>query len=428
MARALPYTWLSLDEWARIHGFDRLHFNSLTSTGHPMGNCDHLWTQHHWQRGQIAREDVAEAIAQAEDDLARLLGYNLLPDWNADRLPITGHWQRGLLHVTPWRVDGKQMTLNLPRTHWISGGQRATEVLGDGTSVSWPGGDEAFANNRLATLTVALTAAQAAALDTDEVRVYFEPDADLGIAEGDNAWEVRPLESVSLSGTTLTITIRRERLVRPALQEAPPEDFAAADADANASFASALDVIRVYNDPQSMAQLEWTPTAGDNGCGSCTACQIGTQTGCAVGVTPEAGIVGLAPATWDADTETFTTQTLSVCRQPDRVLLYSFSGFQASTARGEGINDRRVMDRELAQLVAILSAAHLYGEACGCEAAVAIEKWQEEIDANLADKSFQVSAADLRNPLGTKRGAMQVWRRVKRRQRPSLGVGAISGR
>ena len=68
MARALTRTWLPLDEWARFHGFDPLHFNGVkTDDEHPVSsNCDRIWTQHHWQRGQVSREDVATAIFDAD--------------------------------------------------------------------------------------------------------------------------------------------------------------------------------------------------------------------------------------------------------------------------------------------------------------------------------------------------------------------------
>jgi hypothetical protein len=429
MARAAIPTWLSLDAWARFHGFDPLHFNGLRSEGHAIGNCDHTWTQHRWQRGEVSREDIAQAIADAEADLSRLLGYHLLPDWAEERIPVTRHWQPGVIQTTPIRADGYQMTALFPRGEWLMGGQRATAILQDAAAVTWPGGgDETYAANRLATI----TATVAATLDPNEVRLYFEPDAPLGIAEADPGWEIRPLESVSITATTLTVTVRRELLERPALQEAPGDGanaYAAQNADLNATFVSAVDVARVYNDPQAQLQLEWVPDGSAvTGCGSCVACQLRSQTGCVIGVDRAAGILSFAPATWNAATETFTAQGLATCRQPDRVLVRSYSGFEASTSQGGTVNPRRQMDRELARYVAILSAANLRGEACGCEAAVSVQKYQEEMDANLADKSFQLGFNDTRNPLGMKVGQIEVWRRVKRQQRPSRILGAISAR
>jgi hypothetical protein len=430
MARAETPTWLSLDEWARFHGFDPLHFNGLRSDGHTLGNCDITWTQHRWQRGQVSREDIAEAIQEAEDDLRRLLGYNLLPDWDEDRIPVTRHWQPGLIQTTPIRADGFQETALFPRGEWLMGGERVATLLADGEIVVWPGGPtETYAANRLATL----TATVAATLNPDEVRLYFEPDADLGIGEADPAWEIRPLESVDVTGTTLTITVRRELLMLPAFQEAPGDgvdEFKAQSADTNATFVTALDIARVYNDPQNQLQLEWVPDGdGSSGsCGACVACELRSQTGCILGVDRQAGILSFAPATWDPSSEIFTTERLAACRQPDRLLVRSYTGFTANDSRGANPNRARTMDKELARYVAILSAANLRGEPCGCEAAVSIQKYQEEMDANLGDKSFQIGFNDARNPLGMKVGQMQVWRRVKRRQRPNFAIGAISAR
>lgn len=429
MARAATPTWLSLDEWARFHGFDPLHFNGLKSGGHTLGNCDVTWTQHRWQRGQVSREDIAEAITEAEDDLRKILGYNLLPDWDEDRIPVTRHWQPGVIATTPIRADGYQQSVLFPRGEWLMGGERVTAILSDAATVTWPGvGDETYAANRLATITATVVST----LNPDEVRLFFEPDADLGIGEADPAWEIRPLESVAIVGTALTVTVRRELLMRPALQEAPGDGdsaFQAQDADLDTTFVSALDVARVYNDPQNQLQLEWVPDgSGASGCGSCVACQLRSQTGCILGVDRQAGILSFSAGTWDATTETFTQEGLAACRQPDRLLVRSYTGFTANDSRGLNPNRARTMDRELGRLVAILSAANLRGEPCGCEAAVSIQQYQEEMDANLADKSFQVGFNDARNPLGMRVGQMQVWRRVKRRQRPNATIGAISAR
>ena len=423
MARALTRTWLTLDDWARIHGFDLLHFNGVqTPDGHPVNaNCDRIWTQHHWQRGQVGREDVAEAIADAEDQIADLLKTNLIPDWNEERIDVIGHWQASLFQRTASRFDGMNPTFSFPRRNWISGGQRATAVLGDNAAVVFATADD-FATNAFATITVLGVDAD---LDVNEVRVFFAPDPDLGISEGDPEWEIRPLRTIDLAGTTLTITISREKLVEPALVEASPVDFAGVNGDLDANFVDTVDVLRVFNDPQNMVQLEWSPSA-DSGCGSCTACTTAAQTGCVTSVNKELGIVSFAPATWDATTESFTAATLSVCRQPDRLLLRSFSGMQASTVRGQTQNPRITMDRRLGQLVSILAAANLTGEPCGCEAAARVEAWQEELDANLDDKSFQIGFNELRNPIGMTKGAIHVWRRLKREQVPNFNIGAIS--
>jgi hypothetical protein len=424
MARALTRTWLPLDEWARFHGFDPLHFNGVsTSGGHPVqSNCDRIWTQHHWQRGQVGREDVATAIEDAEAQIADLLKTNLIPDWNEERIPVTGHWQAGIIQTSPWQFDGTPETVNFPRRNWIMGGERATEILGDAAAVVFATVDS-FDDNRFATITVPGVAAD---LNVDQVRLFFEPDPDLDIGEADPAWEIRPLRSVDLTGTTLTITVNREKLVNPALVEAPPEDFEGINGDVDLNFVTEVDVARVYNDPQNQVQLEWLPDEGSGGCGSCVACQLRSQTGCILGADRENGILSFAPAEWDASTETFATRNLAVCRQPDRLLVRSFSGRMPGTSRGETYNPQVAMDRWLLQAVAILSAAQLVGEPCGCEAAARVQSWQEEMDANLADKSFSIGFNELRNPLGMTKGAVHVWRRLKREQVPSFNIGAIS--
>ena len=62
----------------------------------------------------------------------------------------------------------------------------------------------------------------------------------------------------------------------------------------------------------------------------------------------------------------------------------------------------------------------------GCTDLSRVEAWQEEMDANLDDKSFQVGFNELRNPIGMTKGAIHVWRRLKREQRPNHNIGSIS--
>src|SRR5512139_584186 len=90
MARSDFKTWLSLDDFAQIVGIDPLHFNQISSsTFHKNTVCGDVFFQQSWQHSdRVGRDDIAVAIYQAEQDIAREAGFNLMPDWTLDeRLP-----------------------------------------------------------------------------------------------------------------------------------------------------------------------------------------------------------------------------------------------------------------------------------------------------------------------------------------------------
>lgn len=93
MARASTLTWLSLDRWAEIVGLNPLHFNGITTLLTPDSACnsgEDVWKQYPYQdAGKISREDLAEAIRDAENQIANYVGYNLLPDWVIDERHTT---------------------------------------------------------------------------------------------------------------------------------------------------------------------------------------------------------------------------------------------------------------------------------------------------------------------------------------------------
>ena len=411
MARATPRTWLSLDEWATLLGIAPLHFNMLQSVGLPLTNCSQAYVQHAFQStGGVGRDDVAQAIDEAEKRLAELLGYHLVHDWRSERIRVNPPWQTSLVHIDKFSFDGFPPRLDLDRGRFITGGQRLDTLLAAAAVIVWPGGgDEDYADNRFATVTIAGVDAD---LDPCTVRAYYETDADPNeiFTNPDDPHEVRPIESATLSGTTITLRIRRELLVRPELWEATDPEVA--DADANASFVAALDIYSVTNDPQDQAQLEWLPSAqnGSGACGSCTACQIGSQTGCVTSVEREPGIVSFSPASWDAATETFTSAEFAVCRAPDRVLVHYYSGAEPRA----GCSAQ--MDPELARIVAYYAASLLEGELCGCETAQRITRWREDRTIGQSDGvAHNLPDADATNPLGTTFGATFAWRRIRNR-------------
>ena len=84
-------TWLSIDEWAQIIGINPLHLNGLASENLlPNNICGDVFFEHAWQHSdRVGRQEIAMAIKQAEQDIAREAGYNLRPQmWMAAQVSI----------------------------------------------------------------------------------------------------------------------------------------------------------------------------------------------------------------------------------------------------------------------------------------------------------------------------------------------------
>jgi len=83
MAKASTPTLLSLDQYAYITGQEPRHFNSVICEQFPPRNdVSTLWYQHGWMAsGKASREELAVAIAEAEQIIADRLRYWPAPVW-----------------------------------------------------------------------------------------------------------------------------------------------------------------------------------------------------------------------------------------------------------------------------------------------------------------------------------------------------------
>jgi hypothetical protein len=84
MARAEPSTLLALDRYAQIMGINPAHFNGGAGADIMIlkNACADVWPQHTWQSpDRVSRDDLADAIREAEEDLARAVGYYAAPMW-----------------------------------------------------------------------------------------------------------------------------------------------------------------------------------------------------------------------------------------------------------------------------------------------------------------------------------------------------------
>lgn len=414
MSRATVLTKLPLEEWARIMGLSPIHFNGVFIPNFTPAICESPWLQFAWQTAdRVGREEVARAIAQAEADIERHVGYRLVPTWEEDEWQQTVRpMRKDLTNLTSTEIRGYAQAVQAEWGHMITGGVRASEVIEADAAVTYsdPDGD---GYDEVATVTVTVTSGQ----DPCDVRIYFPVSNPLVLASPEDQWEIRPID-VTIAGTTATIRFRRELGVLPELQldTAPAADdshLRGVDGTDDPSFITTVDVYRIYNDPQTQVLMMWEGIGigcpACNGAG-CLQCQYTTQTGCftARGDIKQS-IIGYRPGVWNLVTEVFDPLALAIARQPDIVRLWYYAGLREKTLTCS----TRQMSPEWQRVVAQYAAAILDRQVCACENVHAnVEFWQKNMAMRGTTEGLSMPTALLDNPFGTRRGAIQAWQKV----------------
>ncbi|KKN78144.1 hypothetical protein LCGC14_0353710 [marine sediment metagenome] len=407
MARARTKTKLSLDRWAEILGIDPRHFNQVTTSAKPPNLCSQVWKQYAWQENdQIGREDVAQAIAQAEEMFESEVKYKLLPDWQVDeRAHLTKAGFPDVLSMNSLDARGFPHAIQTLFGHLVSGGIEAKTLIQAGVGVTYTDTD-GDSYPETATIIVATTV-----IDPEQIAVYFPGE------NGRDEWEIKPLNdpltrrrAITIAGGVATIIVARELLVDPDLWNAlAPE---AVDGNVDANFLSTVDIFQHFNDPQQAVTLMWSPRPNLCGCasGSCPTCAHSTQTGCLIINDHRIGSFHFRPATWNATTEEFDAASFAVGRNPDNARLWYYAGFRDMSNDAPNLE----MERQLERTIAYLSLTLMRRPVCGCNNIQELFKQMNQdlalnISTSAGSESFQLSDRALLNPWGTKRGALLAW-------------------
>lgn len=387
--------------------FEGVYVNSPTT-------CEQPWFQYAWQDSdRVSREDVAFAIAQAEADLERYLGFHLLPTWEVDEWQMTTRaFRTDLVNLPSRDIRGFGQVARADWGYFISGGIQSKTLLEAGSGITYSDVDDDN-YDETATVTVAVPAGTSPC----EIHVFY-PDK-----SGSDFWEIRPI-SVSVVGAVATITFKREMAVIEAHLEqmifsADEDDFQAVDGTDDDKFLEEVDVYRVWNNPQQQATMLWEPYA--TGCSYCTDdvcehCAYSSQTGCLMLRSDRRNsMISFRPATWNSDDSVFEFSGLSLNRQPDLVRLYYYSGWRDMTLDCPNIQ----MDPFFERVVAYLAAAKLERPICECNNVRAfVEHWQMDLAHQPAEGSFKLSSENLQCPWGTSRGAIYAWQQIRRTNLP----------
>jgi hypothetical protein len=405
MARALTVTKLPLATWAKYMGMHPLHFEQVRLEPNP--HCDQIMFQYAWQTSEhVSREEIAEAIAEAEARIEKYLQYRLKPTWEVDEWRDTIRpYQREMVNYNNHDIRGYNQNVPADWGYFITGGVEVKALLLADAAIVYTDEDS---DGYFETATVTVPAGSLT--DFTEIGAFYPGTS------GDDAWEIRPTEVV-LSGSDFVITFRRELAVNPDLFDRLDIEGAEAIGTVDADFLDKVDVYRRYNDPSHQVDLLWEPIAGLCGfCGGtgCESCAYATATGCLmVRGDPRNSIVVYHPATWDADTLDFISASLPVHRQPDIVRLYYQAGW-----RNKKMRYPNRMDPEWERAVTYLAAANLSRPPCDC----VMGHWLLWSDDTQLEGGGQIGNAKSlyrqpdpyqENPFGFKRGEIYAWRKIQ---------------
>lgn len=433
MARASIPTLLALDRYKDIilQSVAPPHFNQgKGATIFPDTNdCSDIYFQYAWQDvDHVSREDINQAIKGAEDEITAVLGYSLAPTWIEEIHQFPRHHRPEVIQFGGLDVRGYRKSIKAKLGRFILAGQRATASVSAGRTVTYTDADgDGYKETATISATTAIT-------NKCEIKVYFAGEG------GNQEWEVRPARTVTLSGGTVTFTFWAWQLLNPDLWEAFPTTSGVPfiDLEVDANYVTAVDIFREFTDfTETSAQFFWEPQpllqAGSLRIGLCPTCTTGTCPGCLL--TTQAGCIHVrdvdngfvvpTPATYNSTTEQWDQASFALCRDPDQIKVFYYSGEQSQRFLA-GL-DCDPLSLYWAEAIAWLATARIRKPFCGCERAHSLAedlKRDLSFTGSRVQGSFTVSPDDLSNPFGTRLGEVQAWHRVSRLQ--SSIVGAVA--
>jgi len=399
MARASIVTKLALDEFAQIIGINPMHMNGFYSSLFPNNTCGEIFFQYDYQHSaRIGRETIAQAINQAEMDMEAEAGFYLMPTWEVgERLEYPRPGMPGVFGLDGRNTRGMFKSAEAKHGLIISGGIREKTLLGRASAIVRTDGDgDGYAETATVTTAVTFT-------DINEVRIYYTG------ADGDDAYEIRPA-TVTISGGFATIVFKSWQV--PILDLLERLDASPIDAGVGTNYETTVDVYRVRNDPSTQLQFMWENMDNLNCCGSCTACQFGTQAGCFHLRDPRLGIVVPAPGSWNANDQAFDSAEWAVCRDPDQIRLWYYSGWSDGTVKRPYVE----MSNYWKFAVAVLAVSKFERDVCGCSNVNQfVSKWRRDAAfESMNEGGWKVTAEMMANKLGTSLGAIYAYRQIHR--------------
>lgn len=418
---------LPLESFRRIIGYNPFHFWQLTNSDVPLDSkCNSLVYEYSWQNvNAVGRADIRAAIAIAEEKLRSYLHYSPAPHYVEETLSYPRYYDRRSMYAAPIDSDGRRVSLKLAEGYVQALGVEAHTLIGTPSTITYSDSDGDGITDTFTTSALATTVT-----DTDQIAVYFSStDRYTGASIGPR-WRIAPVK-VTISGGNVTIkgpiwlivkpikyqgysTSSKSLVLDPGNVSNPPQP------PTNLNYATSVEIYRRYTNgdgttnatAQALFTWETSPgcdcaTVSDS---STDPAAIATSIG-RVGLRDsKTGLVTPGTATYDTTSALWASSAWTGCQPPDRVLIRYLAGLPL--VNGE-------MAPAWQQVVAHLALAELPGPLCNCERANReVHYWQTDLartGGNNDEQYGAISARDLDNPFGTRRGHVFAWRFVQNR-------------
>lgn len=404
----------------RMHPY---HFWQLANSTVPVSsNCDTLVYEYAWQNADaLGRADISAAIDTAEARLREWLGYSVAPHYVVETLDWPQYHDPSFWAWGPGGIDGRWRTLQLSEGYVQNFGIETRTIIQASAPVTYTDSD---GDGVLDTFSVSVSTS---ILDAATLGIVFL-SSDMPSTENDGyfveAQRLHPVRVVT-DGSDAVFTGNAWIMVKPKLyQGVAPVPLNPATAGV---LATAVDVLQFQpgsTTAMPQATLIWNtlPWAGcaapvpDSG-SSRDPNAAGTATA-RVGISDaRRGIAHVGQATYDATTGLWSAGSGDYWRPPDRVIVRYLAGITPGTPSASivPINHDR-MSPTWQTIVARLAAAELGQPICACqEANRELHYWQVDLARTGGNNDAQfgaISAEDLNNPFGTRRGHIYAWRQV----------------
>jgi len=427
MATASIYTGLSLNRYASILGINPMHFAGASADEYfPLRTrCSDIWQQHSWQfADSVSREDLALAIDEAEQDIARELGFWPYPKWFAQEVHQTPRFhRREYFRQRGFGVRAVRTSVTADFGRIIQAGVRAVTKVGTATlaagMLTYTDADgDGFRERATITLPTTYT-------DVSGLKVYQTGEGGVQVSE------IRDPHYRATSDGAITFYFWAWQLIDPALWEIPPHGLIdqspvaidlAGLAEVLPDYSNLVDSVDVYREyttstDEPSAEFYWEPLPG------CEPCELATQTGCLHVRDANLGIVVPSPATYSDDDEEWQTASWAESREPDFVKIWYRAGFLDGKFLAGRANPANYTIWD--QPVAWLATARLERPFCSCGNVTALGNRFREDLAFVGESSHQVDPLLLSNPFGTLRGEVMAWQKVNRARGKVPRGGAI---
>lgn len=427
MATPEDYPLFSLEEFRNELSYHPFHFWQLANSDIPVtSNCNDVVYQHAWQNAQASgREDVAQAIYDAESQLREFLGFSLLPHYVIETVRFPQYHDVRVRNYGYAGSDNRWLSIQLKEKKIRAVGTETYTQISAAAAVVYSDSDSDGLDDTFSIGPIATTVT-----DPNQIEVFFTVADRLDSDELDERWRVKPVK-VTISGGFVTITGKAWLCVKPILYEGVSQNEI--DPSEASNFVTDLMVYRHWCDPDGntvetcQATLIWETLPLPEFLYGFTGSAIDTSSdpaaeGYAIGrcgiKDSDKGIVSIGPAVYNGDTLIWSSTTWAGIRPPDRAIIRYRAG--ESLVNGS-------LNKKWRRVLVALACANLKSPICSCQNAnKELSYWQFDLARATGsdDESYAFNPDGFQNPFGSRRGHMYAWQQVQKlREVTGFAVG-----